>query len=384
MQLRKLIRISFIFLLFPMIARAKIVFLSASTRQGEDRYIYVMNDDGSNKTLVYDAKPDMWDTRWTPNGQIAFKSRGKIYLINPDGTNLQQLADPGEGRISYFTFSPDGKKVLFKWEERINQKTVWSVRVLNIETGKIRKIADMLVAFPDWSPDGRYIVYVTPLGLDDGTLGNSLWIMDADGRNRREILSPPVGGALNIARWVPRWSPDSQQIVYTQQNFTWEERKMGILSLIRKALYCVICDKNGNTIRRLNVPKNIQSTSFAWMDGGKSIVFAGWELALNELPPGWGEGLPTKIYKYNLRTNKMVQLTKHPRHNVDVDWISDDVLSVSPEGKMQTQWGAIKEFLQSRSEAFKSLSQKRVIFPTKSTLNVLWYLGMAHGFTNSS
>ena len=97
MQLWKLIHISFILLLFPMIARAKIVFLSASTPQGEDRYIYVMNDDGSNKTLVYDAKPDMWDTRWTPNGQIAFESRGKIYLINPDGTNLQQLADPGEG-----------------------------------------------------------------------------------------------------------------------------------------------------------------------------------------------------------------------------------------------------------------------------------------------
>ena len=272
------------------------------------------------------------------------------------------LLTPVRGRIADFTFSPDGKKVLFKWEERINQKTVWSVRVLNIETGKIRKIADMLVAFPDWSPDGRYIVYVTPLGLDDGTLGNSLWIMDADGRNRREILSPPVGGALNIARWVPRWSPDSQHFVYTQQNFTWEERKMGILSLIRKALYCVICDKNGNTIRRLNVPKNIQSTSFAWMDGGKSIVFAGWELALNELPPRWGEGPPTNVYKYNLRTNKMVQLTKHLGDVDDVDWISDDVLPVSPEGKMQTQWGAIKEFLQSRSEAFKSLSQNVLFF----------------------
>ncbi|RKU18955.1 hypothetical protein C6501_02015 [Candidatus Poribacteria bacterium] len=338
----KLVRILLILLLCPMVARAKIIFISTSTPLGPDRYIYVMNDDGSDKTLVYDGKPRIWDTRWTPTGQIVFESQTKLYRINPDGTGLEELAAPGGERIGDFTVSPDGKKIMFDWTERIDGTAVTSVRVLDIETGKIRKIADMNFAFPDWSPDGRHIVYSTAIVGGGG--GNSLWIMDADGRNPRQLDLPPPRAAglnVNVAAWGPRWSPNSQQIVYTQEHFTWEPHGNG-LALIRKALYIVICDRNGKTIRQLKVPKNLDAASFAWIDGGRSILFTGWERVLNRVPLEKEE--PSRsIYKYNLRTDEMVQITNHPGDDSDIDWISDDVLSVTPQGKKKVTWGAIKE-----------------------------------------
>ncbi|RKU14725.1 hypothetical protein C6501_07765 [Candidatus Poribacteria bacterium] len=347
MQFWKRICILLVLLFCPMVARAKIVFLSTPTPFGTDRAIYVMNDDGSNKTLVYDGKPRMWNTRWTPTGQFFFESQNTLYRINPDGTGLEQLAVLNNGKWDYLAFSPDGKKVVFDWEERIDGKAVWSVRVLDIGTGKIRKIADINYASADWSPDGRHIVYSTTLGLNDGTGGNSLWVMNADGRKAREIVSPPPPGGVNTARWEPRWSPDSQQIVYSQVDFVWEEQAPNVIAFIRKGFYIVICDRNGKTIRRLDVPKNLRAVGFAWMNGGKSILFSGREKVLNKRQPRGPDGelvhQPLNIYKYHLRTDEMVQITKHPGDDNEVDWISDDVLSVTPQGKKKVTWGELKK-----------------------------------------
>ncbi len=52
MQLCKRICICLILGLLPTLVNAKIVFLAAPTRN-EDAAIYVMDDDGSNRTLVY-------------------------------------------------------------------------------------------------------------------------------------------------------------------------------------------------------------------------------------------------------------------------------------------------------------------------------------------
>ena len=332
MQLCKRICMYLILLLFPTITSAKIVFLAAPTR-ADHTSIYVMDDDGSNRTLVYDGKPNIYDVRWSPDGQIAFETGDVFYLINPDGTNLKQLADTEAGVYS-FDFSPDGKQIVFDRRERIDQKSVQSIQILNVQTRKITKISDLRVSQVDWSPDGKHILSTTAILLGGEKLGNSIYIMDASGKNAKELLAPPVGGELNIARWHPRWSPDGKQFVYRQSEYTWEERQPGVISHIPKAYRCIICDRAGKTLRKLNVPKNLSATSFAWSDDGKSIIFEAATNELNEPPPGFGKEPPDHIYKYHLQANKLEQLTVNTKEQiVSVDWIDDDVLSVSPQGK---------------------------------------------------
>ena len=42
---------------------------------------------------------------------------------------------------------------------------------------------------------------------------------------------------------------------------------------------------------------------------------------------------PANIYKYHIPTGEITQLTDHPGMDGTLDWISDDVLSVTPQGK---------------------------------------------------
>ena len=84
--------------------------------------VYVMNRDGSNmRQVTKDLGGSNWAPFFAPNGkQIIFASNMKnprggdfdLYLINVDGTGLEQLtfSDTFDG---FPMFSPDGKKLIF-------------------------------------------------------------------------------------------------------------------------------------------------------------------------------------------------------------------------------------------------------------------------------
>jgi len=359
MYIQKVSLLCLLLLLFGTVADAKIVF--SSWGPGPDM-LYVMDDDGSNVTLLTNqGRP--WAPRWSPDGKsIAFNSKSSIFLINADGTDIHKIIEPPKDATdTHPAFSPGGKSVVFKRRVQIRgAPNKYKLNVLNLKTGKIREIADVHGVSPDWSPDGKYIVCGGAINVDG--LGSSIWIMNANGSNLRKIIpSQRVGNSiLSVSR--PRWSPDSQKIVYATMKYHWRNIAPDVDALIREEFRYIICDKNGNTLKTLNIPKDFEHGTLAWMDNGKSIVFAAAKYPINEPPPPLEQYPVMNIYTYHIQSGKLTQLTDTERNESGVDWISDDVLSVSPKGKMQTQWGAIKKFLQSRSEAFKSLSQNVLFF----------------------
>jgi len=327
-------------LVFGTVADAKIVF--SSYRDGVQG-IYVMDNDGSNETLLLTG--DRWTIYpdcWSPNGQwILFESWATgPALMRPDGTNIRKLEGlPDEASsIGRMSFSPDSRSIVFDMSVKIDGKLKWSVNVLNIETGKLKKIADVNATFCDWSPDGKSIVYSEPGRV--GGVGGTLWIMGADGQRPRQLLNPPGRGAFK----APRWSPDGRQIVYLHDEYVWERREGFALALIYKGHRYLICDRNGKNIKRLRIPKDWRPSKIDWMDDGKSVVFSAYVgLELDKLAPPNDEFPPSNIYKYHIETGEITQLTNHPGRDDTLDWISDDVLSVTPVGKKKVTWGAIKE-----------------------------------------
>ena len=346
-------------MLYGMVADAKIVF--SSTRDGVQG-VYVMDDDGSNQTLLKGAEErDRWypfPWCWSPDGQqIAFSDQFGKYLMHPDGTNIRELILP-KAYIGRMSFSPDSKSLVFDMSVEIDNKGKHSVNVLHIETGEMKEIADVSATFCDWSPDGKLIVFSKP-GVVGEDAGGTLWIMGADGHNPRKLLRPPIQGAFK----APRWSPDGKQIVYLHNQYVWEPRLGFGIALIYKAHRYLICDRNGDNIKQLRIPKDWHPLQIDWMDDGESVVFSVYVgIALDEPLPLRDQYPPSNIYKYHIQTGEITRLTDHPGKDSTLDWISDDVLPVSPKGKMQTQWGKLKKFLQSRSEAFKSLSQDMLFF----------------------
>ena len=347
-----------VLLLFSTVASAKIVF--KSTRNGV-RSIYVMDDDGSNVIRLTDTlKPTL--PRWSPDGkQIVFERRIRandsqrvhLFIMNADGTDVQQLTEPHKGYDSYSAFSPDGKSIVFSKYERVPipnpippglvhiKGGKHSINVIDLETGKIKKISDLGGGFLDWSPDGKHIVLSNFATF--GQSGSNVWIMDADGHKPRELLPPLVPG---ISRYRPRWSPDGKQILYyhIQARFEVIDNKGHLIPL---AFRFFIYDIKSKTSRQLLIPKDWKISGLDWMDDDKSVLISAVEIELNK--PADGTPYLYNIYKYHIRTHKITRLTDHPGADGSLDWIDDHAHAVNPAGKKKVQWGTLKKSGQTHS-----------------------------------
>ena len=335
---------------------AKIVF--TSSRDSGDG-IYVMDDDGSNVTLLTDKlKPSA--PRWSPDGkQIVFErwvnladsQRKHLFIMNADGTNIRQLTPPISGIDGHASFSPDGNSILFSRIQPQIGKDNNSIQVMNLESGAVKEIAEIGVNRPDWSPDGQHIIFNPISSFVAG--GGNIWIMEADGDKQRELLTPPLNNELGIDRVYARWSPDGKQVLFLQSEYDFKVVE-GIGRRIPHAYRFFIYDLKSKKTQKLHIPENYKTAGLDWMDDGKSVVFSAVQIILKQ--PGDGTPRIYNIYKYDIKSGSITRLTDHAGKDYSLDWISDQAHAVSPPGKKTVQWGQLKSFLNTRYKTLKSFS----------------------------
>lgn len=184
---------------------ARIVF-SRATETGNE--LMIMDADGGNRTAlgIPGAHP-----RWSPDGgRIAFTGPDGITVINADGsgaTTLVEGADPD--------WSPDGTQIAFDRVER--SQCVFdlfcpaSIYVMNADGSGVKVVAGNAgsadrLEDPDWSPDGKQIVYIRSCCVFGPSLGG-LYLVDATGGAPRALYQTrPVQSAAI-------WSPDGALIL---------------------------------------------------------------------------------------------------------------------------------------------------------------------------
>ncbi|MEW6096157.1 MAG: hypothetical protein AB1567_06490, partial [bacterium] len=182
---------------------SKIVF----TKDWGDDGIWVVNVDGTDEHCIFEGKDGVvYSPCWSPDGSkivfviedttIPSEDDSDIWIMNPDGTNRKRLtffANTGELDGPYNpVWSPDGTKILYKYF--CGEKS--GIYTMNANgTDTIRLTDENFEGNATYSPDGTKIAVValTDTNHDKilepwiGKDTYQLWVMDADGKNRKQL-----------------------------------------------------------------------------------------------------------------------------------------------------------------------------------------------------
>jgi Tol biopolymer transport system component len=221
-------------------------------------------------------------------GQIAFMRatsfngsdiESDIYTINVDGTAERKLTDT-PGLDGFPTWSPDGQRIAFVSDRAGGN---WEIYVMRSDGTHQRRLTntqeDEDEAALAWSPDGEKIAYATD-GLGTGPLKDdpydpSIWVMDADGSDRRRLID---------GNW-PSWSPDGERILYLSG--TWTVTRLSVMN------------PDGSEQRNLGFNHAWEAV---WSPDGEKIAFVSTD----------GKEDSEDIYTMNFDGSRRTRLTEIP------------------------------------------------------------------------
>jgi tricorn protease len=190
--------------------------------------IYFASDRGPEKRLnlwSYSLKSKQfrqvtdfkdYDIDWPSLGDsgIVFGCGGELYVIALPSQKLEKLQVdiPDDGvrkrarwvefskTIQGFNIAPNGKRALFE-----ARGDIFTVPAQHGNTRDLTESSGAREQYPAWSPDGKWVAYVT-----DRTGEAQIAVRPSDGSGAEQMLTKRSKGYL----YDPRWSPDSKRIAF--------------------------------------------------------------------------------------------------------------------------------------------------------------------------
>jgi TolB protein len=197
---------------------------------------------------------------WSPDGaHVVFASNrggnGDVWVVRADGTGLRNLTNHPRDD-SHPSWSADGRRIVFCSTRGDGEND--DVYVMNRDGSGVRRLTDNGLdwdTFPSFSPDGRKILFRRLLRVRtaEGTVANSeIMVMNADG-----------SGAVNLTRhpWFdgwPSWSPDGRRIAFSSN---------------RSDPYQIyVMNADGTGLTRV-VDSPYTDVRPQWLPGGRGLIF---------------------------------------------------------------------------------------------------------------
>jgi tricorn protease len=190
---------------------------------------------------------------------IAFENGGYIYLmdlateqitklsieIKEDFPQLRPIVSKVKDRIGNFDISPNAKRAVFSARGDIFNVPAENGNILNLT-----KTPGVHDREPNWSPDGKWIAYIS-----DKSGNDEIYIMKPDGNDEVQLTSNG-----NFYRYSVKWSPDSKKLISSDNT--------------RNLYYIDIVTKKQTNIAK---SKYWSITDYEWSPDNKWIAYTNYK-----------------------------------------------------------------------------------------------------------
>lgn len=167
-----------------------------------NRDLYTIGIRGGEPKQITNTPNSEGEAQFRPDGKkIGYMYGGKMWEMNPDGTDAQQVSDES---MASFKYSPDGKNILFIRDVRYDKTT--QQLYPDLPKADARIIDDLMYRHWDGWEDGEYSnIFVAK--YEDGKIVGS----------PKNIMNEGYDSPLKPFGWMEQinWSPDGRFIAYT-------------------------------------------------------------------------------------------------------------------------------------------------------------------------
>src|SRR6266540_3956794 len=326
---------------------------------------------GADGAIYYVADPLPNDKSVAPGSPDVRKSVNNIYKIPASGGQPVQVTRHVDGNLFWPSMSSDGKVIVYEelfgiWkldvasgktseikieiaaDEKDNEEDVETVtnevdaydispsgrravisargQILTIATDRgdiTRVVPDRMASrnqFPKWSPDGKYVAFVS-----DRSGRDEIWISDPEGRSPKKITD------LDNEKGALVWTPDSKSLLYTAAdkklyNYTVADGRTAVVTssdvnrigsvsvspdskwvafskqdrTLRSHVY--IAPVTGGEEHHVSDDRVLYAESNAvWTADGRYLVFTSTESASNGIATQGGIGTTMSVWVLSLR-----------------------------------------------------------------------------------
>jgi TolB protein len=206
------------------------------------------------------------------NGRVAYRrylnqaqTRGAIFTIRRNGTGVRQLTHPRRGFVTDEPdWSPNGRWIVYQREVGAGFSRVFKIRANGsnrtyLSTGCGRICGD---GYPAWSPNGNRIALQRESCGTGRTNLLTIYVMRADGSHARRVTQKNATCATRhrYEGHAPAWAPSGRRLAF--ERF---DHKRG-----KHAVFTVRLDGSG--LRRLT-PWRIDASQPDWSPNGRWIAF---------------------------------------------------------------------------------------------------------------
>ena len=181
----------------------------------EDDKWDVMNPPGETRDIDINVDNGTWmSLDVSPDGKtIAFDLLGDIYTMPATGGTATNIAS-GMAWEMQPRFSPDGSQIAFT-SDRAGGDNIWVMDADGENKRAITKESFRLMNNPTWSPDGKYIAakkhFTTSRSLGTG----EIWLYHTyGGKGVKLVKKPSESHQKELGE--PIFAPDGNSIYYTQ------------------------------------------------------------------------------------------------------------------------------------------------------------------------